>query len=57
MSLIAILVVGSALGLVWRLIGLAVRVVLLIALIALIASYGSHLARHDRPPPWPLRTR
>jgi hypothetical protein len=48
MSLIAILVVGAALGIVWRLIGLAIRVVLLIAL---IASYGSQLARHHPPPP------
>jgi hypothetical protein len=57
MSLIAILVVGAALGIVWRLIGLAVRVVLLIALIALIASYGSHLARHHSPPPSAHHTR
>ena len=51
MSLLAILVVGAALAIVWRLARLVVRVVLLILLVALIANYGSHLARHRHPPP------
>lgn len=38
MSLIAIVVVGAVLGIVWRLVRLAVRVVLLLAVIALIAT-------------------
>lgn len=53
MSLIAILVAGAALGIVWRLVRLATRIALLIALIALLANYGSHLAsghRHTPPP-------
>jgi len=51
MSLLAILVVGAAIGIVWRLARLVVRVVLLIVLVALIANYGSHLAqdRHALP--------
>lgn len=52
MSLIAILILGTVLGIAWRLLRLAIRVALLIALIAAIANYGSHLARHGhRAPP------
>ena len=51
MSLIAILILGAVLGIAWRLLRLAFRVALLIALIAAIANYGSHLARHGHPAP------
>jgi hypothetical protein len=51
MSLIAILILGAVLGVAWRLLRLAFRVALLIALIAAIANYGSHLARLGHPPP------
>ena len=57
MSLIAILIVGAVLGLAWRVLRLAFRVALLIALIAAIASYGSHLARRGHPPPPPVQHR
>jgi hypothetical protein len=51
MSLIAIVVLGVVLGFAWRLIGLAFRVALLIALTAAIASYGSHLSHRSHPAP------
>jgi hypothetical protein len=51
MSLIAIAVLGIVLGFTWRLLRLAFRVALLIALIAAIANYGSHLSRHAHPAP------
>ena len=47
MSLATILVLGLVIGVAWRLVRLAVRIVLLIALLVLIANYGSHLARHS----------
>jgi hypothetical protein len=51
MSLIAILILGTVLGIAWRLVRLAVRVALLIALVALIANYGAHLTRHGHATP------
>jgi hypothetical protein len=51
MSLIAILILGAVLGIAWRLLRLAFRVALLIALIAAIANYGSHLSQHGHPAP------
>ena len=51
MSLIAIAVLGIVLGFTWRLLRLAFRVALLIALIAAIANYGSHLSQHAHPAP------
>ena len=51
MSLIAIAVLGIVLGFTWRLLRLAFRVALLIALIAAIANYGSHPSRHGHPAP------
>jgi hypothetical protein len=50
MSLIAILILGAVPGIAWRLVRLAVRVALLIALIAAIANYGSRLAQHGHTP-------
>jgi hypothetical protein len=50
-SLIAIVVLGIVLGVAWRLLRLAFRVALLIALIAAIANYGSHLPQHAHPAP------
>lgn len=44
MSLITILILGAVLGIVWRLLRLAVRV-------AAIANYGSHVARQGHPAP------
>jgi hypothetical protein len=51
MSLIAIAVLGIVLGFTWRLLRLAFRVALLIALIAAIANYGSQLSQHAHPAP------
>lgn len=51
MSLGAILVFGLVIGVGWRLARLAVWVALLIALLALIANYRSHLAQHGHTPP------
>ena len=51
MSLIAIAVLGIVLGFTWRLLRLAFRVALLLALIAAIANYGSQLSQHDHPAP------
>ena len=51
MSLIAIAVLGIVLGFTWRLLRLAFRGALLIALIAAIANYGSHLSGHAHPAP------
>ena len=55
MSLIAILILGAVLSIAWRLVRLAVRVALLIALIAAIANYGSHLTQHNHPRPVPAQ--
>ena len=49
MSLIAIAVLGIVLGFTWRLLRLAFRIALLIALVAAIANYGSHLSQHTHP--------
>jgi hypothetical protein len=51
MSLIAIVVLGVVLGFAWRLLRLVFRVALLLALIAVIANYGSHLSQHGSPAP------
>ena len=51
MSLMAVVVLGIVIGLGWRLLRLAFRVALLIALIAAIANYGSHLPQHAHPAP------
>ena len=58
--LIAILVAVTVLGVVWRLVRVALRIVLMIALIALIANYGSRLAQqrqHRRASPVPQQRR
>jgi hypothetical protein len=51
MSLMAVVVLGIVIGLGWRLLRLAFRVALLLALIAAIANYGSQLSQHDHPAP------
>ena len=51
MSLIAIAVRGMVLGFTRRLLRLAFRIALLIALVAAIANYGSHLSQHTHPAP------
>ena len=50
MSLIAIAVLGIV-PVTWRLLRLAFRIALLIALVAAIANYGSHLSQHTHPAP------
>jgi hypothetical protein len=50
-SLVAIVVVAVVLTVAGRLVRLAVRVALLLALIALVVSYGPHAARPRRTAP------
>jgi hypothetical protein len=49
-TLLGIVGVGVALGIVFRLVRFAVRVLLLLVVLGLIAAYGAQHANHTSPP-------